>query len=111
MVRHLIGEDIELVVLPSQTLWMTKIDPGQLEQVLMNLVVNARDAMLEGGKLTIETANVTLNEDDARLHPGMIPGDYVLLTVSDTGIGMSEETKTHVFDPFFTTKGVGHGTG
>jgi PAS domain S-box-containing protein len=105
MLTRLIGEDIELVMVPGRDLGATKADPGQIEQVIMNLAVNARDAMPHGGKLTIETTNVSLDETYARLHPPAEPGEYVLLTISDTGMGMDPETQSRIFDPFFSTKG------
>jgi len=111
MLRPLIGENIELLTLPAENLWATRVDPGQLEQVIINLVVNARDAMPRGGKLTLETANVHLDADYARFHAGVTPGDQVMLAVSDTGIGMTDEVKAHLFEPFFTTKERGKGTG
>ena len=111
MLRRLIGEDIELVMLPTPRLGLVNVDAGQIEHVLASLTVNACDAMPEGGKLTFETADVTLAEDFARLHPEIILGEYVRLTVSDNGTGMTEEVKAHIFEPFFTTKDVGKGTG
>ena len=111
MLRRLIGEDIELVTQTAKRLGRVKMDRGQLEQVLVNLVVNARDAMPEGGKLTIETAEVGLGEDYARAHIHVRPGEYVMLVVSDSGIGMNDEVKAHLFEPFFTTKEAGKGTG
>lgn len=112
MLQRLMGEDIELVMVLKSALWRIKADPGQIEQVIINLAVNARDAMPQGGKLTIETANVDLDETYAREHGVEFqPGPYVMLTVSDTGIGIDKETKSHLFEPFFTTKESGKGTG
>jgi signal transduction histidine kinase/ligand-binding sensor domain-containing protein/CheY-like chemotaxis protein len=111
MLRRLIGEDVELVTVSSANLWSVKADPHQIEQVLVNLAVNARDAMPQGGRLSIETANVLVDADFARQHPTLHPGEYVRLTVSDTGIGMPDEVKKHLFEPFFTTKEPGKGTG
>jgi PAS domain S-box-containing protein len=105
MLTRLIGEDIDLVMIPGEELWPVKADPGQIEQVILNLAVNARDAMPHGGKLTIETGNVSLDESYARLHAPLKPGEYVMLTINDTGVGMDSETQTHIFEPFFTTKG------
>ena len=111
MFRRLIGEDIQLVTRTDPALGTVKMDRGQLEQVLMHLVVNARDAMPEGGKITIETANVTLDADYPRTHQGVTAGEYVMIAVSDSGVGMSDEVKTRLFEPFFTTKESGKGTG
>jgi two-component system cell cycle sensor histidine kinase/response regulator CckA len=111
LLRRLIGEDIEIVTVLAEGLWSVKADAAQFEQALVNLAVNARDAMPEGGKLTIETVNVTLDADYIRVHPEILPGDYVMLGVSDTGVGMSEAIQQHIFEPFFTTKGPGKGTG
>ncbi|HXY26640.1 MAG TPA: ATP-binding protein [Candidatus Acidoferrum sp.] len=111
MLPRLIGEHIEYVFLPEPRLPRVKADPGQVEQVVMNLAVNARDAMPGGGKLTVQIRIVDLNEAEARRRPPMSPGHYVLLSVADTGTGMDEKTKAHIFEPFFTTKEVGKGTG
>jgi len=113
MLVRLIGEDIEILMIQEPALWKVEIDPGQMEQVIMNLAVNAKDAMPSGGKLTIETVNMDLNDNYFDEH-GIVekqPGSYVVLTVSDTGIGMDKGVQEHIFDPFYTTKEKGKGTG
>jgi len=111
MLRRLIGEDIEYVAVLDPTVGRVKADAGQIQQILMNLVVNARDAMPNGGKLMIETTNCVLGEDYERTHAGVVPGEYVAISVTDTGTGMDAETQARIFEPFFTTKGIGKGTG
>jgi len=111
MVKRLIGEDIELVFIAAQELEHIKVDPHQMEQVLINLAINARDAMPDGGKLIIETSNVKIDETYTSEHLETKTGTYVLLTVSDNGAGMSSEIKEHLFEPFFTSKAKGKGTG
>lgn len=111
MVQRLIGEDIDLVWLPKANLWQVKMDPSQLDQILANLCVNARDAIAGVGKITIETENTTFDAPYCATHQGYIPGDYVQLALSDNGCGMALETLNHIFEPFFTTKETGKGTG
>jgi two-component system, cell cycle sensor histidine kinase and response regulator CckA len=111
MLRRLLGADITMATIPHSELGNVKADAGQIEQVILNLSVNARDAMPRGGKLTIETGNVTLDEDYARLRPEVKAGDYVMLAVSDNGTGMPPEVQARLFEPFFTTKDAGKGTG
>jgi CheY-like chemotaxis protein len=111
MLNRMIGDHIELVSVLGADLGAIEADPGQVEQVLMNLAINARDAMPEGGKIRIETANIGIDDAYARQYPGTVPGQYVMLTVSDAGIGIDPETQSHMFEPFFSTKVSGRGTG
>ena len=111
MLRRVIGEDVELIAALAPELGHVRADQGQIEQVIMNMAVNARDAMPEGGKLIIETMNADLDEEYALRHPPTVPGKYVMLVMTDTGIGMDEKVRSHIFEPFFTTKELGKGTG
>src|SRR5207237_1650172 len=111
MLRRLIGEDIELSTTFDAGVGSVKADPGQMEQVILNLAVNARDAMPQGGKLTIRTANVFIDEKSRFRDREMESGEYILLAISDTGVGMTDEVRAHLFEPFFTTKGIDKGTG
>src|SRR5665213_1759761 len=111
MLQRLIDENIEMTIVHGKEGGRIKADSGLMSQLLMNLAVNARDAMPNGGKLKIETANITLDENDARAHKGTAPGDYVMLAITDTGSGMTDEVKAHLFEAFFTTKPKGKGTG
>ena len=111
MLRRMIGEDIILLVKLLPEPGQIEADPGQIEQILMNLAVNARDAMPDGGRLIVETSNRIVDAAQAARHINLPPGDYIVLSITDTGCGMDENTRTHIFEPFFTTKGVGRGTG
>jgi len=111
LMSRLVGEDIPIEIRTAGDLWGVRADPGQIEQVLMNLAANSRDAMPEGGSLTISTENTVVVEEDGRDRPGLRAGDYVTLSVSDTGLGVPEDVRAHIFEPFFTTKALGKGTG
>jgi CheY-like chemotaxis protein len=111
MLRRRIGEDIDLIWQPSAHIWPVKMDPSQIDQILANLCVNARDAIDGVGKLTIETGRKSFDEEYCKEHAGFIPGDFVLLSVSDNGCGMDRDTLDNLFEPFFTTKYIGKGTG
>ena len=110
-IRHLVGRTVDMRIVPAAGLHAVNVDAGQIEQVIVNLVMNAADAMPNGGKLTLETANVTFDAEGVNRYPELKPGNYALLAITDTGTGMSDKTKEHVFEPFFTTKDVGEGTG
>jgi CheY-like chemotaxis protein len=111
MLRRISGEDINLKTIPAQELWPVKVDPTQMDQIILNLAVNACEAMPDAGQLTIETANVIIDDDYAAGHFGAQPGEYVLLAISDTSRGMSHEVQSHLFEPFFTTKEASKGRG
>jgi CheY-like chemotaxis protein len=111
MLRRLIGENINLIWMPGVPLWPIEIDPAQLDQILTNLTVNARDAIDDIGKLTIESSTVTFDQAYCDRHAGFSPGQYTKLTISDDGAGMDSETQKRIFEPFYTTKGLGEGTG
>ena len=111
MLRRIIGEDIDLAWRPGQHLWPVKMDPSQMDQILANLCINARDAISGAGAITIETDNAVLDGEEATRHADALPGEYVRLTVSDNGCGMEPALLSHIFDPFFTTKETGKGTG
>ena len=111
MLQPIISERIELTIQPGANLEPVKVDPGQMEQVLLNLVVNAKDSMADGGQLTVRTANVYVDPSQSYRSGNTIPGPYVMISVTDSGTGISEETKRHIFEPFFTTKEVGEGSG
>jgi signal transduction histidine kinase len=111
LLRRLLGERVQLIVRPADDIWPVLVDPSQMESIIVNLAVNARDAMESGGTLTIETSNVALDNDYARTHAEVVPGPYAMVAVSDTGIGMDEATVGRIFEPFFTTKALGQGTG
>ncbi len=111
ILHHITGDDVETLIVPDPGLHPVKADSGQIEQVILDMVANARDAMPHGGKLTLATANISLAQDSVNGHPELKPGDYVMLAITDTGAGMSEKVKARLFEPFFTTKQVGKGIG
>jgi CheY-like chemotaxis protein len=111
MLHRLIGENIDLVWLPGYGLWPVKMDTSQIDQILVNLCINARDAIKNNGRITVETGNSTIDKNYCSGQAGIVPGEYVKITVSDNGCGIKKETKVHIFEPFFTTKGIGEGTG
>jgi two-component system cell cycle sensor histidine kinase/response regulator CckA len=111
MLRRVAGREVNLVVVPGENIGVVLADAVRLEQVIVNLVANSRDAMPEGGQIVIETANVRVGPDDQQHHPKLKPGRFVRLEVRDTGIGMNSDTRDHMFEPFFTTKKAGEGTG
>jgi two-component system, cell cycle sensor histidine kinase and response regulator CckA len=111
ILQRLIGENINLAWLPGKNLWSVKTDPSQVDQIITNLAVNARDAIADVGKITIETNNIDVDKDYCMLNPYVVPGQYVMLAMSDSGSGMDKETFGNLFEPFFTTKDVGKGTG
>ncbi len=111
VLRLIMGPDIVIQVIPKASLKAVLADAGQIEQVIMNVLINARDAMPNGGKLTLETANVSFEKETVGRYPELKPGEYVMLAITDTGTGMTEQVKMRLFEPFFTTKGVGQGTG
>jgi CheY-like chemotaxis protein len=111
MFRHIMDGGVDVQIVPNSHLQAVKADAGQIEQVIMNIAINARDAMPNGGRLTLETANVSFDAESVGRYPELKPGEYVMLAISDTGTGMSAETRARLFEPFFSTKGVGQGTG
>jgi two-component system cell cycle sensor histidine kinase/response regulator CckA len=111
LLRRLLGEDVDLRIVPAADLWSTRIDPSHFQQVIVNLAVNARDAMPDGGSLVIQTRNISRGDKLFERHPSVPPGDYVLVTVTDTGAGIDPAIQPHIFEPFFSTKGLGQGTG
>jgi signal transduction histidine kinase len=111
LLRHIMGNEVYMHIVPGLGLHVVKADPAQIEQVIVNMVINSRDAMPNGGKLTLETANISLHQESVDRYPDLNPGDYVMLAITDTGTGMRNEVKAHIFEPFFTTKGIGQGVG